>query len=62
MFNKGEQVIRGHSKREVENKVSNFIDTQDEVKDELWKAEEVKYTPARLANYKPWSCVLRRVE
>lgn len=62
MFGKDTNVIRGHSEREVELKVKEFIYMRDEVHDEEWKAEEPLYKPARMLGYKPWSCVVNRVK
>lgn len=62
MFGKDTNVIRGHSEREVELKVKEFIYMRDEVHDEEWKAEEALYKPARMLGYKPWSCVVNRVK
>lgn len=62
MFSKNTTVIRGHSEREVELKVKEFIYVRDTVKDEEWEAEEVQYAPARMIGYKPWFCVLNRVQ
>ncbi|CAH9012038.1 coil containing protein [Vibrio phage 409E50-1] len=64
MFSKNTNIIRGHSEREVERKVKEFIYVREESRDEEWKAhpEGVQYQPARLFGHKPWFCVVSRVK
>ncbi|CAH9015279.1 coil containing protein [Vibrio phage 177E37-1] len=64
MFSKNTNIIRGHSEREVELKVKEFIYVREEARDEEWEAhpEGVQYQPVRLFRHAPYFCVVSRVK
>lgn len=61
MLSKDTHSIRGESERQVEVKVKEFIFDRRLTKNEDWEADDIDYHPARLFNYKPYSCVLHLV-
>jgi len=57
-----DKVIRGYSEREVELNVNKFLSERYENHGEEWEAGLIINRPARLLNYKPWVCVLKRMD